>query len=802
MALAVEKEETETKRVDILPPVNPAFWQSYAPVGGDAEENGPIRVVEVDDVFESVLQRNGHSVDKKNGHSKQPSNGSVQPPQVQLSDSKSHLNGEAPYFAALAVPGADPEAQVHEIQDEPPEGPPDQDETSPSVPVRKLWKRRHARSIQEGIRRESTHQLSSLLKKAKETTSQTNRRYAAKTISGFINALAEEADDLEVQVNSRPDTPFWDKHIDSIRINFSRLGFKPLRMGGLGEAIRSMEDKMDPSHKDQLAENLELEAVLDPDEAFDRIDVDKSGALDPDEIAQALTMAAYDLGDEKELLEGLASELVELYDANGDGVVDREEYRALVEDMAALRQAEQQKQETDGGWASLFGKTIRTFLRRNNEAPESVDEAPESVAEKKEPANATAQVEPLSDTTSDALIQSVAKGAGTILFSNLRLDLRQLLFGWPLLKRITPGGPLILEPFKATVTASFSKEDISDSFLLDAALRRLIARALRRRVRSFRDFMDGAVFYGRKWNMASKSAPVVEVPQLTSIEFDPQDRLVVTGIAQVCTNPGAPLIENKFKVRTKIGTNKKGRLIRLVEPELALVIECPKAWERNIVSACKNFNMTVPTRPDPIYSFIPLYSPLKLDDDDDGFDLGEDNCIEHIGVKNDALRFEMSAVLRPGRFLGNHYLAFTVPQRTFIITMDRVRNGIREARKNKRARQAAEQEVASAVREEKGKVYRQAHAQALSQHEEELVPEDDLKFAEHKSKKDKVVAPPSNGKKSFFSRFIEGYTEFGKEGNESSERLTIAISDWFGRQGGNGDPNTSKGEQPRRSQEV
>ena len=44
----------------------------------------------------------------------------------------------------------------------------------------------------------------------------------------------------------------------------------------------------------------------------------------------------------------------------------------------------------------------------------------------------------------------------------------------------------------------------------------------------------------------------------------------------------------------------------------------------------------------------------------------------------------MSVVLRPGRFLGNHYLAFTVPQRTFIITMDRVWNGVRAARENKK----------------------------------------------------------------------------------------------------------------------
>jgi hypothetical protein len=149
----------------------------------------------------------------------------------------------------------------------------------------------------------------------------------------------------------------------------------------------------------------------------------------------------------------------------------------------------------------------------------------------------------------------------------------------PFLKRITPGGPLILEPFMATVTGSFNKDDIKASFLLDAGLRRLVARALRRRVRSFRDLVDGAVFYGRTWNMASESAPMVEVPELTSVQFDEENRIIMTGRAQVQSSPNAPFIENKFKVRTKIGTRKNGQVIRLVEPELAFVLECPESWE-------------------------------------------------------------------------------------------------------------------------------------------------------------------------------------------------------------------------------
>jgi hypothetical protein len=131
-----------------------------------------------------------------------------------------------------------------------------------------------------------------------------------------------------------------------------------------------------------------------------------------------------------------------------------------------------------------------------------------------------------------------------------------------------------------TLKGSFTREDILDSALLDDGLRRLVARALRRRVRSLRDLLDGAVFYGRTWNMASKQAPVVEVPKLTNIEFDAQDRMIITGRAKVRTSPDQPFVENSFKLRTKLGTRENGRVIRLEDPELALVLECPKAWER------------------------------------------------------------------------------------------------------------------------------------------------------------------------------------------------------------------------------
>jgi hypothetical protein len=144
--------------------------------------------------------------------------------------------------------------------------------------------------------------------------------------------------------------------------------------------------------------------------------------------------------------------------------------------------------------------------------------------------------------------------------------------------KITPGGPLILEPFTATISGSFNREDVLGSFLLDAGLRRLVARALKVRVRSFRDFVDGAYFFGRRWKMTSKTAPVVEVLGLSNVEFE-NDKMIITGRAKVRTSPDAPIVTNTFKVRTKIGTGKGGQTIRLVEPELAFVFECPKAWE-------------------------------------------------------------------------------------------------------------------------------------------------------------------------------------------------------------------------------
>ena len=339
-----------------------------------------------------------------------------------------------------------------------------QEEETTQPTVRTLWQRRHARSIEEGMRcektQEKTTQLYKLLSKA--PLAPPKRGYFARTISGLITALAEEADGLEVNVDAQEETPLWRKKVDAIRINFTRLGFKPLRMGGLDEAIRSLEREIPDSQVDQLAENLELSAVSSADEAFARIDVDNSGSLDPDEIAKALNMAASSGSDEK-LLEELASQLVELYDFNGDGVVDREEYQKLVADMAALRREEMARLEMEAenpkrktGINGVIGKVSRWIRRKKplDEVAVEVDEEGDMVVEdtfrdistdtnqpsddvapKEEKGKSSMDMVNISD---DSAVDSVARRGGSIVLEDLKLDLRQLVFGIvPIIKRVS-----------------------------------------------------------------------------------------------------------------------------------------------------------------------------------------------------------------------------------------------------------------------------------------------------------------------------------------------------------------------------
>ena len=148
--------------------------------------------------------------------------------------------------------------------------------------------------------------------------------------------------------------------------------------------------------------------------------------------------------------------------------------------------------------------------------------------------------------------------------------------------QVLPGGPLILKPFTATITASFNKDDIMDSFLIDAGLRRLVARALSRRVRGIRDLLDGAVFYGRTWKLLEKNAPQVEVAKLEDVHFDRRNRLIITGRAKIKEALGYrhEPFEQGFRLRTKIGTRANGRIIGLLQPEIAIFAECPKELEK------------------------------------------------------------------------------------------------------------------------------------------------------------------------------------------------------------------------------
>jgi hypothetical protein len=152
-----------------------------------------------------------------------------------------------------------------------------------------------------------------------------------------------------------------------------------------------------------------------------------------------------------------------------------------------------------------------------------------------------------------------------------------------------------------------------------------------------------------------------------------------------------------------------------------------------------------------------------LQADDDGFDLGEDNRVSSLYIKDGALRFEMSAVLRPGRFLGSHYLAFTVPIRTFIVTLDRVTEGIKAARKVKRAADAL-----------KHADHRQRRRMQNST--QLALP---TKGSDHKPPNGKTV--PKAKAKSFVSRFVDGYLQAERD-ETRKERLTTAIRDFFGRQ--------------------
>ena len=360
--------------------------------------------------------------------------------------------------------------------------------------IRNLWKRRHARSIEEGIRREqveieTSKKLSEILDettKNKKKRRRRKKRFVSRTIAGLISALAEEATGLEVEVDSRNDTPLWGKQIDTVNINFSRLGVKALRMGGLNEALMDVGEELSPHAKEAIADSLYDEATNPPsvitqnlndtipalknsaDEVFDRIDVDKSGALDEEELARALSMASglpSSVNDEKSTsaLSKLASRLVSLYDTNGDGVVDRDEYRRLVEDMTTVKDAQREKMkereekrqerlERKGGvhplrWIKTVSHTLQKLTRKDNKAEH--DSENETIIKSALDSDATASktksdkkdvdFESAQDISDDpSVINTISRGEGSIVFTDLKLDLRRLLFGAvPVVKHVS-----------------------------------------------------------------------------------------------------------------------------------------------------------------------------------------------------------------------------------------------------------------------------------------------------------------------------------------------------------------------------
>lgn len=287
--------------------------------------------------------------------------------------------------------------------------------------------------------RKKKKQLSNLLKSVNRRNAKSMAGITSRSLTGLIAALAEEAEGLSVRMHALEDTPIWRKEIDMLTIEFTRLGFKPLSLGGpdqqllppnfnkgeknnIKKALQGAAASFQPPDMEKLSQSLQnsmqkqrqqlastkppfllqqkgknnnkdddgdddscpVEMVENPmagvscaDTAFQTIDVDNSGALDKDEIADALVLAASAsspspfvvaskknndtdannnslpaaaaaMGEKsRKVIQKLAKQLVDLYDTNDDGVIDRMEYQSMVEDMAALRQVQKEREEKE-----------------------------------------------------------------------------------------------------------------------------------------------------------------------------------------------------------------------------------------------------------------------------------------------------------------------------------------------------------------------------------------------------------------------------------------------------------------------
>ena len=141
--------------------------------------------------------------------------------------------------------------------------------------------------------------------------------------------------------------------------------------------------------------------------------------------------------------------------------------------------------------------------------------------------------------------------------------------------------------------------------------------------------------------------------------------------------------------------------------------------------------------------------------------------------------------------------------------MDRVWEGIRAARENKRiaarAKKLQEQEAAAndyanaasailqTVKKNDVKATKALKVSAFSAQDGSNAVRTSFKTpasttAAATSPHGRLFQTLKNNKpkpKSFFARFVEGYTMIEREGEANNERLTNDISDWFGRQGQN-----------------
>ncbi len=229
-------------------------------------------------------------------------------------------------------------------------------------------------------------------------------------------------------------------------------------MGGLNEVFYGIEESLDPSEKFSLSSSLFSNAnkTTTANEAFDRIDKDNSGALDAGELTEALKMAAVMGGSKigmrsKDTVAELASRLIRLYDTNGDGVVDKEEYRVMVQDMAALRDARIRKElhqdtDSDGAnlmgleeealgkkrwWKQIVGQLIPYVFRGDGDNPAS------SMKQEQNRNDSTISGDIIDVTENEDFWSSMDQGEGSIVLTDLRLDLRRLVFGAiPLAKRV------------------------------------------------------------------------------------------------------------------------------------------------------------------------------------------------------------------------------------------------------------------------------------------------------------------------------------------------------------------------------